>query len=433
MASYTDNDTTPNDPYGYVEYLDHRGSTGASAEQESPYAEPIVSSAPTLSSVGARNISTGSEASEESRFLSSKSGDYNDRNHEHKETTDVFRPTEVLALKKGLKRKCKIDETSCSFWCRNFPDCQVAYQSDTTTTTTTATSSITQLFHDCLCTSTQDFDVYANHETPKTDTVIKALVREYQTKGCQFPIDALTNAPDVRFVDALVWALDPTGCGQVYPEYFFAMAATFGPFEVMLNKLTHTVFYQPDRVKEEETEAEGCTNGSGGGGGGGSGGNIQAPTYFHGFASRSEGEDILREQCGEQLIPGHFVLRFSTRCPGQLSISWINAKKEFKHTKLLNEQKQGFQPIVDKKLKEQQHQQQQQGAFIKIGDLLKHHGNFFKTPCTVRKHTKGIPVQKYKSIKEDVLEKWHEEGRGSDGGAYEEVDNEDVYGEVVVE
>ena len=101
---------------------------------------------------------------------------------------------------------------------------------------------------------------------------------------------------------------------------------------------------------------------------------------------------------------------------------------------MLNEQKQGFQPIVDKKLKEKQYQQRQQGAFIKIGDLLKHHGNFFKTPCTVRKHTKAIPgVQKYKSIKEDVLEKWHEEGRGSDGGAYEEVDNEDVYGEVVVE
>ena len=413
MASYTEE----SNPYGFVEVTAAAATfPQISEEEDSAYAAPILSS----STLPTETESGSDYRSDSSHSLGSNSED-GSRSHERKMEHVGFRPSKVLALKKALKRPCPIDEASCSFWCRNFPSCQVAYlskpsntipSSSTTATTTTSSSSTATPPH--MCTSKQNFNHYANHETPKTETVIRALIREYQKKGCLFPLHPRTHLPDTRCIEALSCALDPTGSGQVYPEYFFAMAATFGPFDVLLNKLTHTIFYHPSNDCSPEL------------------------LYFHGFASRSQCEEVLKEQCGgEELIPGFFVLRFSTRCPGQLSISWVDAKSKIKHTALLNKQHHGFQPIIGKS-SSGSNGLITDGMFVKIGDLLKHHGTFFTTPCCVANTNAAMEYKTYDDIKHEVLSK-HEDAAVSAKSPYGEVSvlhplvaniDDDVYGEV---
>jgi hypothetical protein len=434
MASYMDN--TESDPYNYVDYKTSSSSSTSSAapnqDEESPYAEPVlIHSSRSTSGIHTpsltqksyeEGVSPGTRSNSEisngsGRYLSSGSGCFaGESEQEVKENnTGGFRPSEVLKIKRALKKKpCTIDETSCSFWCRNFPECQITYDIGDDNN---GTSSNTDNPSDHTCTSTQNFEHYANHETPKTELVIRAFIREYQTTdNCEFPMKS-SGCRDERFVDALACALDPSGCGQVYPEYYFAMVATFGPFEVILKKLTYSVFYHPNPDNETTNDQ----------------------LYFHGFASRSQCVKILENHCGgnsESLTPGLFVLRFSTSQPGQLTISWINAKKEIKHTALKNKKKNGFEPQIMKGVGGNK-SDGLDGKFVNIGDLLQHHGNFFVTPCSC-----SNTLKTYNDIKEEMLEKWHQEEQQAEKGGGDGVacDNssvyvavDDVYGVVLVQ
>ena len=226
------------------------------------------------------------------------------------------------------------------------------------------------------------------------------------------------------FVDALSYALDPTGSGQVYPEYYFAMVATFGPFNVLLSKLLHTIFYRPSSAIDTPTAttsstatstATTTTNQR-------SGKSMDDETsYFHGYASRKHCVEVLREHCGgDDLIPGAFVLRFSTNRPGQLSISWVNAKTEIKHTALLNRRENGY--VCDKVGGSGSGM-----GYQKIGDLLEHHDNFFMTPCRVSRQTSW---KKYDNIKSQVMEEWKVSSAETITGdsPYAEANGSDVYG-----
>jgi hypothetical protein len=231
-------------------------------------------------------------------------------------------------------------------------------------------------------------------------------VREYRTKGYSLPVHPATNVVDTRFVDALSRALDPAGSGQVYPEYYYAMAATFGPFHVLLSKLLHAVCWCPNPDKEmaaengEEQREEGEEGESKRGRPDGE------ISYFHGFASRSQCEALLREQGSDasgELVPGTFVLRFSTSRPGQLSISWVISKdspkykkKPIQHTGLLNQFEDGF--VGDKDGGDVK------GTFMKICDLLEYHKQYFLKPCTAKQK----PRLKNIELRDEILNEWKE-------------------------
>ena len=400
------------DPYGCVEVIDGESTSSVTTQQvvieESPYAEPILPSKSLLTSseLFKQDMESESESmrSTSARSTASLTDDVDVVNMGG--NGNNYRPSTVLALKKSLKRTCPLDADSCSFWIRNFPSCHQSHN--------------TNEHEHCLCTSHQNFESYANHDTPKTETVIRALIREYKNKNFTVPLNSTTNLPDTRCIDALSYALDPTGSGQVWPEYYFAMAATFGPFNLLLSKLMNTVFYnclqvQEKEVVEEEEEVEeeerknDCNNKK----------NASIPSYFHGYASRKHCVDVLREHCGgHHLIPGAFVLRFSTNRPGQLSISWVNGKQEIKHTALLNEREKGY--MCDKV------SASNSGiGFLNIGDLLTHHSNFFVTPCFVRRE---LCYKKYKVIETEVMEEWI--AKDDENSSYSEADG-DVYGTIV--
>ena len=430
MASYVQDD-----PYAAVQLM--AGSAPVQSTEESLYAEPVVS-LDSPSSLTSSNLRTGSSLSS----LSSVSGGDSDRFDDSvRSASGSYRPAQVQTLRKSLRKyHPRIDAECCSFWCRNFPSCHVAYQSSdcrtrgrstpsstssssplsATSTTTSASSSSSSSSSSSTTTRAeqQDFSQYANHETPKTETVIRAIVREYHSKGYSLPVNPATNVVDTRFVDALSQALDPAGCGQVYPEYYFAMAATFGPFHIFLPKLLHAVCWCPKGMdveggeeseeESEESESKGEED------------NQQEVSYFHGFASRSQCEALLREQCsddvggdglGDGLVPGTFVLRFSTSRPGQLSISWVISKdspkykkQPIQHTALLNQYADGF--VGDKDGGDAK------GTFLKISDLLEYHKQYFLTPC-VAKRMKSSSFKQYNKnmhaeLQEEILKEWQE-------------------------
>ena len=361
-------------------------------------------------------------------------------------------PKHVSALCTGLQQSKSHDahicETCGEFWAVNFVDCPRAIVG----TSATASSLSRPDSKGAVADRAQN--------APETPVVIRALVREYQRRGLLLPEPVQGR---VQFVDALSCALDPSSCGRVYPEYYFALCATFGPFDVMIAKLTSTVFFSPPEAEEATRQQRQDRHGQ----------VLQPIKWFHGYASRRDvKKDMARDarekgsgggSGGEgggggvqsERLPssssrppkiGAYILRFSTNRPGHLTLSWVKpsankkaGKGEFIHT-LIQNAGGGFRctvketgrsnnkapadvpgsAVVESGEKKKVSRTAGGVLFPTVGDLLRYHSSRFRHCCQVKAQRTYL---RFPEIEEDWLLQrsvsgGHQRGTHSDPGNY---------------
>ncbi len=324
-------------------------------------------------------------------------------------------PKHVSALCTGLRSKSHdthICETCSEFWAVNFVDCPRAIVGTSSSSTARSTAAASQ--------PNQNDTADRDQNAPQTSIVIRALIREYQARGIRLPEPVQGQ---VQFVDALSCALDPASSGRVYPEYYFALCATFGPFDEMISKLTTTVFFRPPDADKAALNPHDKV--------------LQPIQWFHGYASRRDVKRDMsrhnsrvgdvREKSGdgdgsERLLSsltrspriGTYILRFSTNRPGHLTLSWVKAspkqegKGEFIHT-LIQNAGRGFRCIVKDASRTSKNKPSDGSGvavaaggmlFRTIGDLLRYHSSRFQFCCRVNSKKTYL---RFPEIEEDWL------------------------------
>ena len=288
----------------------------------------------------------------------------------------------------------QICETCREFWAVNFVDCPAPLGKISLTPSKNGENASLTLKADSV------------GAVPKTFVVIQALIREYTNRGLQLP-EPVQGV--LQFVDALSCALDPVGCGRVYPQFYFAMCATFGPFDMMISKLTATLFFRPPSIGNHQDRLN----------------KLQQPIqWFHGYASRNDVRRIIKNRMKSLSDKGHhssigmYALRFSANKPGYLALSWMkpSSKREGRaecvHT-LIQNAGQGFQCVVKESGADADIQTDKTGSlrnkssssgrgriFSTIAQLLSHHCSRFKECVPVETSPNYL---RFPDIEEDWL------------------------------